>query len=147
MRASGQATVEYVGVCLLVLALFGLAAGAALAGRPRAAGDAAALALARRYTPRLVLERGDDVEVPVDFRTCRRVVCAEGADARPVLFLHAVHSHGSTYLEYWEYLPDSRFAHTGIGPIDGYHRDDWEGVIVKLAPGGAVVGARASAHL
>ncbi len=42
---------------------------------------------------------------------------------------------------------NSQFAHTGIGLIDGYHRDDWEGVIVKLRLDGTPVGARATAHL
>ena len=64
-----------------------------------------------------------------------------------MLYVHAVHANGYTYLEYWEYLPDSRTAHTGIATFDGYHHDDWEGVIVKLRPDGAEVGARASAHL
>jgi hypothetical protein len=146
--AAGQTTVEYAGVCLLVLVLvLGLAAAASGRGHPRPRGDAAALALARRYTPTLVLERGGDEELPVDFRSCRRIACATRPAARPVLFVHAVSRRGFRYLEYWEYLPDSRFAHTGLGPIDGYHRDDWEGVIVKLAPDGSVVGARASAHL
>jgi hypothetical protein len=146
-RQRGQATVEYLGVGLLVLVLLGLAtatARAELAAPPR--GDAAQLAAAARYTPMLALEHGDDVERPVDFRTCRAVACA-GARARAVLFTHVVHTGGFIYYEYWEYLPDSRFAHTGIPPIDGFHKDDWEGVIVKVRPGGSVVGARASAHL
>lgn len=110
------------------------------------ASDTAFLPLAAKHTPLLEIERGGDTELPVDFRSCRAVNCSEAA-AHPVLFLHAVRTPGGLYLEYWEYLPDSRFAHTGIPPIDGYHRDDWEGVIVKLQADGAVVGARATAHL
>ena len=64
-----------------------------------------------------------------------------------MLFVHAVRRSGFLYLEYWEYLPDSRTAHTGIAALDGSHADDWEGLIVKLRPDGVVVGARASAHL
>ena len=56
-------------------------------------------------------------------------------------------SRAKRCVEYWEYLPDSRTAHTHIPAFDGYHRDDWEGVIVKLRDDGTVVGARASAHL
>jgi hypothetical protein len=148
MRERGQATVEYAGIGLVALALLLMAAGTAATklGNPPS-GDAAALDLARRHVPTLLLERGAGDELPVDFRRCRRPDCARSPEARPVLFLHAVHTGGFTYLEYWEYLPDSRAAHTGVEALDGYHRDDWEGVIVKLRPDGSVVGARASAHL
>ena len=110
------------------------------------AADAQYLAIAARHAPLLAIERGGDTELPVDFRTCRSVACAEHT-TRPVLFVHAVRANGDLYLEYWEYLPDSRFAHTGIGFIDGYHRDDWEGLIVKLRQNGTAIGARATAHL
>jgi hypothetical protein len=145
MRDRGQSTVEYAGICLLAaLLVLGAAQLAQARLRPAPSGDAAALRLARRYAPRFVAERGDG-EQPVDFRRCRTPRCARGS--RPVLYVHAVRRPAATYLEYWEYLPDSRTAHTGIAAFDGYHRDDWEGVIVKLRPDGAVVGARASAHL
>ena len=45
-----------------------------------------------------------------------------------MLFLHGVRRGGFLYLEYWEYIPDSRTAHTGLSAFDGYHHDDWEGV-------------------
>jgi hypothetical protein len=144
----GQASVEYLWLALLVLAL--LLGGARLAwGQLPAApaGDKAYLSLAARCTPRMAIERGDDTELPVDFSRCREVRCAERAGAQPVLYLHAVRHNGFLYLEYWEYEPDSTFAHTGVGVIDGYHRDDWEGVIVKLRASGTIVGARATAHL
>jgi hypothetical protein len=145
MRECGQSTVEYAGICLLAaLLLLGAAQLADARLRPAAGGDAAWLPLARRYAPAFVSERGDG-EAPVDFRHCRRPGCAHAV--RPVLYVHGVRRGSATYIEYWEYLPDSRTAHTGIPAFDGYHRDDWEGLIVKLRPDGAVVGARASAHL
>ncbi|HUZ84338.1 MAG TPA: hypothetical protein VMU66_06555, partial [Gaiellales bacterium] len=127
-RQTAQATVEYLGLGLLVLVVVVAAATAAArvaAAHPPRGGDRGRLALAARHTPLLALETGGDVEQPVDFRRCREVGCA-GAGARPVLFAHVVRSGGYVYLEYWEYLPDSRFAHTGLPPVDGYHRDDWE---------------------
>lgn len=144
MAQRAQTTVEYACLCLLVALL--LSAGAAvLAPRSaRASGDRAWLTLAARHEPAFVAERGDG-ESPVDFRRCREPSCARGA--RSVLYVHGVARGGYRYLEYWEYLPDSRAAHIGIPLLDGYHRDDWEGVIVKLRGDGTVVGARASAHL
>lgn len=145
MRERGQSTVEYAGVCLLAaLLLLGAAQLAEAHLHPARSGDARWLGLAQRYAPTFVAEQGDG-EQPVDFRRCRLPSCARGS--RPVLYVHAVQRPGATYLEYWEYLPDSRTAHTGISAFDGFHRDDWEGLIVKLRPDGAVVGARASAHL
>src|SRR3954452_20440187 len=126
MGQRGQATVEYAGIALLVLVLvFGgvRAAQARLGQAPTS--DASFLELAARHTPALVLERGDD-SLPVDFRSCRSRSCAGRS---PVLFLHAVRRNGFVYLEYWEYLPDSRTASTGIDMLDGAHADDWEGVI------------------
>ena len=146
METRAQATVEYTGVALLVLVLlFGAARAVSAAGAgtpPR--GDTAFLDLAARHAPLLVLERGD-ASLPVDFRSCRDPACA-GSDP-PTLFVHGMHRGGYTYLEYWEYEPFSRTAHTGLSGLDGIHEDDWEGLIVKLRADGTVVGARASAHL
>lgn len=144
MRERGQATVEYAGIGLVVLALLLGLTNVARAQLVHPTGDAAALEEAQRLAPRIVPEQGDD-EHPVDFRTCRSHECATSGP--PVLFVHAVNRGGYRYLEYWEYLPRSRTAHTGIAAFDGSHADDWEGLIVKLRPDGAVVGARASAHL
>ena len=144
MCERGQATVEYAGIGLAVLVLLFGAAHAARAQLTPPTGDAAYLAQARRVAPRIVPEQGDD-QRPVDFRTCRLPSCA--AAGQPVLFVHAVRRDGFLYLEYWEYLPTSRTAHTGVAALDGSHADDWEGLIVKLRPDGAIVGARASAHL
>jgi|SRR5947209_7024713 len=127
MHERGQATTEYAGICLLAaLLVLALVQQAQAHLREAPANDAGSLELARRYEPIVVPERGDG-EQPVDFRRCRAVACARGA--RPVLYVHVVRRPGATYVEYWEYLPDSRTAHTGIPMFDGYHRDDWEGVI------------------
>jgi hypothetical protein len=144
MRERAQATVEYAGMCLFVAMLLVAAAAAARAASYSPPGDRAWLSVAARYEPTFVSERGDG-EAPVDFHRCRRPACARGA--QPVLYVHGVRRGGYRYIEYWEYLPDSRTAHTGIAAFDGYHRDDWEGLIVKLRRDGTVVGARASAHL
>jgi hypothetical protein len=141
----GQASVEYVALVAAV-ALTLVAAAAVAQGAAAQPDDGASVALARRHTPVLVLERGGDDLVPVDFRRCRRDACARLGAARPVLFVHAVRRPPYTYLEYWAYLPSSRTAHTGIPALDGAHADDWEGAIVKLR-GGRVVGARVSSHL
>lgn len=101
MAQRGQATVEWAGILLLVLAV--LAGGGALAARagapwlPRAlkcallgrcAGAEAELgaaygdevaALVRRYAPGLVYERGT-LTLPVDFRRCRSHACSDGPD-------------------------------------------------------------------
>ena len=127
MHERGQATVEYAGLALLVaLLLLGATAVARdrLAGRPPS-DDRGWLALAARHRPLFLAERGDG-EHPVDFRRCRRLACAR--DGRPVLFVHGVRRDGAVYLEYWQYLPDSRTAHTGVDALDGAHADDWEGV-------------------
>src|SRR6478672_10718522 len=125
MRERGQATAEYAGIGLVVLALLLGVTNIARAQLAQPAGDAAYLDQAQRVAPRIVPEQGDD-ELPVDFRTCRSRSCA--TSGRPVLFVHAVRRDGFLYLEYWEYLPDSRTAHTGIAALDGSHADDWEGV-------------------
>src|SRR5215470_1762972 len=114
MRERGQATAEYAGIGLVVLALLLGAATVARATLAAPAGDAAYLAQAERIAPRIVPERGDD-EQPVDFRTCRAHACS--TTGRPVLFVHAVRRNGFLYLEYWEYLPTSRTAHTGVASL------------------------------
>ncbi|HVI38341.1 MAG TPA: hypothetical protein VM684_19030, partial [Gaiellales bacterium] len=136
MGERAQATVEYAGVGLLVLALLlvGTAAARARLTAP-VRGDTAYLKLAAREAPRVVAERGDG-EHPVDFRRCRDPVCARSG--RPVIYVHGLRRGDFTYLEYWQYLPDSRTAHTHIPAFDGYHRDDWEGIIVKLRDDGTV---------
>src|SRR5437879_354569 len=111
MREKGQATIEYVGISMLVVLLLAAATAARAHLNAPPAGDAAFLELAQAHAPRLVGERGDG-EQPVDFLRCREPACTRGA--QPVLYVHAVHRGGYLYLEYWEYLAESRTAHIGI---------------------------------
>ena len=104
--------------------------------------------LLRRYVPRLVLERdryGADAAVPVDVAVCRSPWCAALGTGRPALFAHRVRRPGVTYLEYWFYYPDSRTLHAPLAVLEGFHRDDWEGVVVRV-PDAGWPGARATAH-
>jgi hypothetical protein len=101
----------------------------------------------RRYAPRLVLERdvhGVDVAVPVDPRGCRAPGCARLGAARPTVFVHLKRLAHATEIGYWFYYPDSQTSHLPLGALQGRHRDDWEGLIVRLDARGAW--GRATAH-
>jgi hypothetical protein len=117
--------------------------------------------LVRRYSPNVAYE-AKSAELPIDFRRCRKVECSNGPNAAaridrssaglPVTaFTRVVDrrpSGGSLYLQYWFYYPESFTG--GVGRIfgdrwPGYHADDWEGVQLRIGPGGAVA-ARATAH-
>ena len=150
MRERGQATVEWLALVLLVVALLG--AGAAVvhparalrAALPRDPPDPLAAAygsrlaaLVRRQAPNLVYARGLR-QVPVDPRECRVPACARGA--APVLFTHVVRNGDSVYIQYWEYFPDSVW-----NGIAGRHADDWESYQVRIDVSGRVR-VRASAH-
>jgi hypothetical protein len=105
-------------------------------------------ALIDRALPRLVLERdahGDDDEVPVWTR-CRHARCAGAGHAQAVLHVHVVHAAHGPVVELWTYYPDSQTSHLPLAALRGYHRDDWEGLMVAFAPDGSLRGARASAH-
>lgn len=105
-------------------------------------------ALIERALPRLVLERdssGDDDEVPVWTR-CRHPACARAGGAQPVLHVHVVRSGLGPVVELWTYYPDSQTSHLPLAALRGYHRDDWEGLLVAFAPDGSLRGARATAH-
>jgi hypothetical protein len=169
----GQATVETTALwALVVLLLLLLAAllGPGLAGTivralgmdlphahrhaSRSTPDERALrnprlrALIDRALPRLVLERddsGDDDEVPVWTR-CRHPACARAGHAPPVLHVHVVHAVAGPVVELWAFYPDSQTSHLPVAALRGYHRDDWEGLLVAFAPDGTLRGARASAH-
>lgn len=136
-----MASLEHAALCLLVAAIFGAALALGPGNRalsrvspPTGGGDEA---IAARWAPKLVLERGT-VGVPVDPRTCRAVACSIGA--RPVLLTHVVHRGATTYVQYWAYWPDSSWH-----GVAGRHADDWESFQVRIDPGGTAW-ARASAH-
>jgi hypothetical protein len=130
--------------------------------------------LAREHMPTLLFERGSRA-VPVDFRRCRETSCGDAArrglvhrtDAGlPVVaFVHVVDCRrdsaelteaegadcsgaraGRLYIQYWTYYADSATLH-GVPVVGrkGYHRDDWEGVQIRIGPDGSV-DARASSH-
>jgi hypothetical protein len=199
---AGQATLEWIGVVLVVaLAAAALSAAAPLVdGRSfggflaqhvgcAATGScrAAERALERAYgedvadtvrelAPNLVYEPGER-ELPVDWRECRRPRCATAPDdpsldshrsdarARATAFTHVIRRGGRLYLQYWLYYPDSNTALAGSDRIwerswilprvrelvagtpdyPGFHRDDWEGVFVRLDPDGSTW-VRASSH-
>lgn len=202
LTESGQATVEWSALVLLTaLALGGLLTlagtvdgrsfGGFLAHRIVCAakracqdGDAAlahaygagAADLVRAHAPNIVYEPGER-QLPVDWRRCRRLRCAEVADAprldahrskggeRATVFTRVLRRGGRTYLQYWLYYPQSNTTVLGsdeaweaawliptVGGLiasppayPGFHRDDWEGYVVRLDPNGSAW-VRASSH-
>jgi hypothetical protein len=201
-RQRGQASVELVGLVLLVTVALGALATAAPRPDGRAIGGFLAhhivcastgschaperalenaygedvAATLRELAPSLVYERGER-QLPVDWRDCRRPACATVPDdpaldthtsearARATAFTHVVRRGGHLYLQYWLYYPDSNTAFAGsdrlwerswilprlrelvAGTPDypGFHRDDWEGVFIRLDPDGSTW-VRASSH-
>jgi hypothetical protein len=185
---AGQSTVEWSALVLLValvLAGLGYAAGRLEAwslgdalieaivcaiGDDCPAGsleDAYGADLARtlrKYAPNIVYEQRS-AQLPVDFRRCRSVDCANGADRSasinrsdlglPVTgFTRVIDRRGkggSLYLQYWFYYPESFSGGIGrsLGPVSdrwpGFHPDDWEGYQVRVA-GDGQLSARATAH-
>jgi hypothetical protein len=165
-----QGTVEYLGLLAalaLLLALIALAVASApfdvrwadLLQRPRHARrrtpDERALrdpvlgALIASAAPSIVLERdeyGDDVAIPSS-DACRFPYCAAYGRARCVLYVHVVRTSERMVLEYWTYYPRSQTDHLPIRALQGYHRDDWEGLLVAFSASGQLLGARGSAHL
>ena len=112
--------------------------------------------LIRRYVPTLILERdryGEDAAVPSDPGVCRKPWCAALGTGRPTIFTHVVRKAGSavagtggvTYIQYWFYYPDSKTLHAPVPAWQGYHRDDWEGLIVRIPDDGEPA-ARVTAH-
>jgi hypothetical protein len=130
--------------------------------------------LVRRHMPTIAFERGSRA-VPVDFRRCRSTACGDGrergqvwrsgANLRVTAFVHVVDCRaghaadsetagvdcskareGNLYIEYWTYYADSATLRgVPIAGAEGYHRDDWEGVEVRIGPDGRV-DERASSH-
>jgi hypothetical protein len=161
-RSAGQSTVEHLALGLAVAAVVaglatavvhdvpGLVVGAlrdALGRRPPplrddswALGSSTYRPLIRRYAPRLVLERdvwGHDDAVPVDPRRCRHAACARFGEATPTAFVHLKRLPTATYIAYWTYYPGSQTSHLPLAALRGAHRDDWEGLIVRLDASGA----------
>jgi len=88
-----------------------------------------------------------------------------GSHVRATAFTRVIRRDGRLYLQYWLYYPDSNSAVAGSdlawerswilprlrelvsGSPDypGFHRDDWEGVFVRIDPDGSTW-VRASAH-
>jgi hypothetical protein len=130
--------------------------------------------LVRRHMPSLLFERGSRA-VPVDFRRCRSTACGDAAEhgyvrrtnaGLPVsAFVHVVDCRsdavvqteaegadcsgpraGNLYLQYWTYYADSATLR-GVPIVgdEGFHRDDWEGVQIRIRPEGSV-DERASSH-
>jgi hypothetical protein len=130
--------------------------------------------LVRRHMPSLLFERGSRA-VPVDFRRCRSTACGDAAEqgyvrrtdaGLPVTaFVHVVDCRpeavtqteaagadcsgsraDNLYLQYWTYYADSATLRgVPIAGDEGYHRDDWEGVQIRIGPDGSV-DERASSH-
>ncbi len=130
--------------------------------------------LVREHMPTILFERGSRA-VPVDFRRCRSTSCGDAPrrgfirrtdSGLPLtVFVHVVDCRpeaaerseaagvdcsgprrGNLYIQYWTYYADSATLR-GIPVVgrQGYHRDDWEGVQVRIRPDGSV-DARASSH-
>lgn len=130
--------------------------------------------LARRHMPSLLFEQGSR-GVPVDFRRCRSTACGDGAEhgyvrrteaGLPVVaFVHVIDCRpdsagpseadgadcsgpraGNLYIQYWLYYADSATLR-GVPVVgeEGYHRDDWESVQLRIGPDGSV-DERASSH-
>ena len=130
--------------------------------------------LIRRHMPMLGFENGSRA-LPVDFRRCRSSACADGSarglvhrsDARlPVTsFVHVVDCRegeaeateaegadcsgeraGNLYIQYWTYYADSATLRgVPVAGERGYHRDDWEGVQLRIGADGRIE-QRASSH-
>ena len=89
----------------------------------------------------------------------------DGRRVRATAFTHVIRRGGRLYLQYWLYYPDSNSALAGSDRLwerswilprmrelvsgtpdyPGFHRDDWEGVFVRIDPDGSTW-VRASAH-
>ena len=130
--------------------------------------------LVREHMPMLAFEEGSRA-VPVDFRRCRDPICGDGSAAGLVhrtdhgvpvtAFVHVVDCRvgeaerseaagadcsgeraGNLYLQYWLYYADSAtLRDIPVAGEEGYHRDDWEGVQIRIGPDGGV-DERASSH-
>jgi hypothetical protein len=89
----------------------------------------------------------------------------DGRSGRATAFTHLIRRRGRLYLQYWLYYPDSdtflggshrawerswllpriRKLVDGSSDYPGFHRDDWEGVFLRIDPDGSTW-TRASSH-
>ncbi len=163
-----QGTVEYLGLLAVLALLLGLVALVGFGEAPtldwarllrsprhdhtpdeRALRNPVLGALIASAAPTIVLERdayGHDLSIPVS-DACRHPGCAAYGKARCVLYVHVVRSAERTVLEYWTYYPRSQTDHLPVRMLQGFHRDDWEGLLVAFSSEGRLLGARGSAHL
>jgi hypothetical protein len=130
--------------------------------------------LVRRHMPTIAFEDGSRA-VPVDFRRCRATECGDARahglvsrtdrDLPVTAFVHVVdcrageaadseargedcsgERRGNLYIQYWTYYADSAtLRDLPVAGELGYHRDDWEGVQIRVEPDGRVA-ERASSH-
>jgi hypothetical protein len=130
--------------------------------------------LVREQMPMLAFEQGSRA-LPVDFRRCRASACGDGSERGLVhrsderlpvtAFVHVVDCRegeaegseaagaecsgprrGNLYLSYFLYYADSATLRgVPVAGAEGYHRDDWEMVEIRLGPDGAI-DERASSH-
>lgn len=130
--------------------------------------------LVRRHTPMLAFEEGSRA-LPVDFRRCRSTACGDGTPrglvhrtdrGLPVTaFVHVVDCRagaveeaeaagadcsgpcaGNLYIQLWTYYANSATLRgVPIAGELGFHRDDWEGVQVRIGADGEV-DERATSH-
>jgi hypothetical protein len=127
--------------------------------------------LVRRHMPTIFFERGSRA-MPIDFRRCRSTDCSDGTPRGLVhltdegqhvtAFVHVVDCRegadgdadadcsgsraGNLYIQYWLYYADSATLRgVPIAGDEGYHRDDWESVQIRIGPDGHV-DERASSH-
>ncbi|HMJ73697.1 MAG TPA: hypothetical protein VK471_10070 [Solirubrobacterales bacterium] len=131
--------------------------------------------LVRRHMPTILFERGSRAmpvdfrhcrEVICGDGTVRGLVHRTDAGLPLTVFVHVVdcraggtvasevagadcsgpRAAGNLYLQYWTYYADSATLHgVPIAEDEGYHRDDWEGVQIRIGPDGNV-DERASSH-
>jgi hypothetical protein len=161
----GQGTAEYLGLLAALALLLGLLALTVSSDPPqipwsqllrsprhsyrrtpdeRALRDPVLGPLIASAAPSIVLERdeyGDDLAIPVT-DACRYPGCAAYPRARCVLYVHVVRLPTRTVLEYWTYYPRSQSDHLPLPALQGFHHDDWEGLLVAFSSGGRLEGAR-----
>jgi hypothetical protein len=183
---AGQATIEWVALVLVVALVLGTLGFIAVRSGALRLGDAIVEAIVcaagdgcpdeleeaygeelagavRRFVPNIVYERSS-AQIPVDFRRCREVACANGSDRagpieesemglRTTAFTRVIDRRPDgrpLYIQYWFYFPESFSGGVGrkLGPLasewPGFHPDDWEGYQVRIS--GRRITARASAH-